>query len=153
MISKVTRLRRNEAIALLRSFAVRKITNDQFEERLEGLMEPGPVRKWEDKSIWAIRTSIWYIYDDLHEHKLEGKSALTREQKRWIARIILFLKSDREYEWRSYCFIPFLDLLLFFCTLGLWSLLRLKKPKEEIDWDIWPFRTKAQLDEERLRRI
>jgi hypothetical protein len=39
------------------------------------------------------------LYSDLHEHRLVGRYRLSREVRREVARAILFLKSDLDYEW------------------------------------------------------
>lgn len=152
MLSQVERARRDRTIALLRAFAAGKLTNDQFEDSFYSLLDPRPVRKWEDKTLWAVREVVWFVYDDLHEHKLEGKYALTKESKRRFARTILFLKSDHTYEWKAYTFISLSNLLLNIATLGLWSFFK-RRQKDEIDWDIWPFRRVEDFERERLRRV
>lgn len=52
-----------------------------------------------DRSVTEIRDQLWTIYDDLHEHRLEGKWAISEQQRRVIARAVMFLKSDVEYSW------------------------------------------------------
>ena len=41
----------------------------------------------------------WGLYDDTRQHKLVGQDKLSDENLKTIARCILFLHSDFEYEW------------------------------------------------------
>jgi len=52
-----------------------------------------------DICVIEIRDNIWLTYDDLRQHKMEGKWALTNEQMDTIKRCIVMLKSDVEYKW------------------------------------------------------
>ncbi len=143
MSSPVVRSQRNQAIVLLRGLAAGKISNDQFEDRWAQLRQLKQPDKPEDIALEAVRTWVWGLYSDLYEHRLAGKYALSCEGKQALARVILFLRSDRVYEWqtvRMYSpLYPFMRLFRFLFR---------RKPREEITWQIWPFRTQAQLDEE-----
>ncbi len=149
MISHTERLRRDRAIALLRAFAAGKLTNFEFEDRYDENLDPRPVREWEDRALWALKTVAWYCYDDLSTHRLTGKHALTKEGKRSFARWILFLQTDRAYEWKQYDFISFHDRVLDWLTFGWWNRRQAAK-FEAVDWDIWPFRREEDLEDAKL---
>ncbi|MES2695854.1 MAG: hypothetical protein V4773_20435 [Verrucomicrobiota bacterium] len=139
MISPAERLRRDRAIAILRAFLAGKLTNREFENRYDKNLESGPVREWEDRTLWALKSVVWSWYDDLSIHRLDGKRKPTPEQKQFIARSILFLRSSRTYEWKRYTFFPF-GTFVEWITLS-WRIRRLAaRPRERIDWEIWPFR-------------
>ena len=73
----------------IRHLACGQITNDEFLRR-------GMTTK--DKAIGEIAIwGVWPFYDDLFTHKLEGRWALSNEGKAFMARIILFLRSDQPY--------------------------------------------------------
>ena len=55
--------------------------------------------KFDDPIIRPMLELSWCLYSDLKEHKLTGNYKLTDEALRDIARYILFLHSDFEYEW------------------------------------------------------
>lgn len=146
MIPQSERLRRDAAIPLIRAFVAKKLTNDEFEQRYDAILDERPVRKWDDRVLWAVKTAVWFLYDDLTTHRLEGAHALSKEQKGSVARCILFLQSDLPYEWTTYSFISLRSLLLNILTLGLWGRLG-PKWGEDIDWEIWPFRRAADFEE------
>lgn len=150
MISQTERFRRDRAIALLRAFAVGKLTNDEFEDRYDAILDTRPVRAWEDRALWALKTIVWYCYDDLSTHRLDGKYALTKEGKKNVARWILFLQTNLPYEWKRHDFISFHDGVFNLVTFGWWS--RREAAKfEKIDWEIWPFRRPADFEHARIR--
>lgn len=126
---------RNELYLALRRLVVGRITNDEFEARLSNR-----VLRSADPGVQAILWAAWLLYDDLREHRMTGPYALTPSGRRHVARWLVFLKSDVEYEWVE---VPFwLKVLLFVpnvATLGLigsalqWWLDR------QGDTDVWPF--------------
>ncbi|MHC4153518.1 MAG: DUF1707 domain-containing protein [Planctomycetota bacterium] len=87
----VDREARDKTAELLRHFAAGRITNDEFEDGLPS--------KSKDPAIGGICWAAWFLYDDLKEHKLIRRHAVTKDGKRHIARWVVFLKSDLEYEW------------------------------------------------------
>jgi hypothetical protein len=152
MISETERLRRDRAIALLRAFAVGKLTNDEFEARYDANLAPRPIRKWEDRALWALKTVVWHCYDDLSTHRLEGAHALTPEGKKCFARWILFLQTNRHYEWQRHDFIfgGIRDWFFDRVTFGWWTKWR-RGMGEEVDWEIWPFRRPEDFASARIR--
>jgi hypothetical protein len=94
----------------------------------------------------------WSLYSDTKEHKLIGGHKLTEEQLRDIARYILFLHSDLEYEW-DYIDITdpiikfsFKDLLLAVLTLGQNVRKEIRRREQQImqmegkgDVEVFPF--------------
>ena len=92
----------------LRQLSTGQISNDEFEERVMEDVSYGWIPEQyyrakesenDDPAIRPILEYSWCLYDDSFNHKLKGKHQLTSEQCKEIARLILFLHSDREYEW------------------------------------------------------
>lgn len=135
-----------DALALdLRRLACGRITNDEF----EGTFAPS-----EDRAIASIHEGAWLLYGDMTEHHLTGRDALTPDAKRWVARCILFLRSDVEYAWpeplisATYLFRRLGNLL----TLGLCRRWIYPAPVvPEGHSEAWPFFTRIQLRREIAR--
>ena len=136
----VDRVARDKFAELLRHFGAGNLTNDEYEDAAEKILESAN-RK--DGSLWAIYSSAWFLYDDLRTHRLREKWALTDEGRRAVARWILFLHSDLEYEWPIRSFISLSGCLLRICTLGLAGFvlgpLNERRMRRLGSWELWPF--------------
>lgn len=106
----------------------------------------------EDPIIKPMLELCWGLYDDTRNHKLVKSDALTKNALKIIARCILFLHSDKEYEWPYFNTnnplfqFSIKDLILSVITLGIYY--RNKKKEHSIsyyewqklgDFDVWPF--------------
>ncbi len=133
VIDRAARTRLGE---MLRHRAAGVVTNDQFEDR----------SPWEsgDPAIREIRDAAWQLYSDLREHRLEGADRLTPGGKAAVARCVLFLQTDLEYEYPVMPRVKLLGLFLAnLCTLGLVGyVLRRRSPVEEF----WPFFRRDDLE-------
>jgi len=137
----IDRQNRDNLSHRLRLLATGQITNDEFEDSIH--------IKSEDPAIWRIfRNGAWPLYDDLHEHKLTGKYRLPNEEKKNIARTILFLKSDREYEWKEPAWFIKAALILFgLPTFGFVPRLFYRKFfSGQGDSEVWPYIRKSDLE-------
>jgi hypothetical protein len=165
-------LQRRKKLALhLRHLSVGLTTNDDFEEGVmddvsDGWLPEQYYRSKKGKSgnddpiIKPMLELCWGLYDDTKQHRLIGTYELKKEALKIIARCILFLHSDKEYEW------PYLDtndpllkfslqdLILTILTLG--HHYRNKREKKIIsyyewqklgDYDVWPFFRKTDYEE------
>jgi hypothetical protein len=116
----------------LRHLVSAQITNDEFEDRL-------PVSS-EDRAVEEISQEAWYLYSDLWEHRLTGAERLPDEVRRHIARWILFLHSDLEFEWPQWSFgrrfVSSAARLLTFGVLGQEGRRRYERAG---DITLWPF--------------
>jgi hypothetical protein len=84
---------RGRVSELLRHLVSGQITNDGFEAALpEGSA---------DRAVREVSSEAWYLCGDLREHRLVGKERLAPEARIHVARTILFLQSDLEYECRN----------------------------------------------------
>lgn len=165
----IYRQRRDRIAELLRHFVVGRMTNVEFEERLDRVLDlPGPAWRWEDGVLWAIRGMAWYLYDDLQTHYLRGARALDKESRREVARWIMFLRSNREYEWPAVSLVNPGGCILSTLTLGSrmlgwtrrraiehfpltlgWTRRRaLERFRASGDFDVWPFLRHSDFAEE-----
>ena len=117
----------------LRHLAAGLITNDEYEDRL-----PVPSA---DLAVWEIHLNgAWYLYDDLHRHKLVGRYKIAPETKTEIARWILFLRTDLEYEWPRLRGLSWLALFLAnLITAGLVGIVVRRRMRRAGDPAVWPF--------------
>src|SRR5262245_3744351 len=102
---------RRRLAELARWLAVGRISNEEFEER----RRDGAEAALHDIYLYGL----WPLYDDFVEHRLVGRWALTREVRRRVARLVLFLRSGQPYRYPRATGITHLPaLLLSFVTLG-----------------------------------
>lgn len=123
----IDRARRTRLADLLRDFQLGRLSNDECEdEALE------VIRGSEDRCLVPIWEMSWQLYDDLHEHCLDGGYALDRQSRRQVQRWIVFLRSDTAYEWPRCSFIG---------VPGFnWRMRRrLKRFARAGDFDVWLF--------------
>jgi hypothetical protein len=142
MIDKETRLKAHNA---LKRFLVCEIDSNDYEcEYPSHAKLFGPANP--DRAIKAIFGISWSWFDDLTPHKLEREHALPSETQQLADRCLLFLESDREYEWREDNFIKVDFTRTVLTTLGL---NRSSPPVEQTfanllaqpegDASVWPF--------------
>ena len=128
----IDRQARNEAIKQARRFLSREITNDEFADRY-----PSSHDSAINEIFWL---GFWNLYDDLKEHKLDGKNTLPEKTKADVERWLLFLETDNEYSWPStnkimkFVWIPIDIITLFFSKY-----LRNKHYRNSGDIEVWPF--------------
>jgi hypothetical protein len=141
-IDKETRLKAHSA---LKRFLACEIDSNDYEceypshARLFGPANP-------DRAIRAIFGISWTWFDDLTPHKLEREHALPPETQELADRCLLFLESDREYEWREDNFIKVDSTRSIRTTLGLnRTRLSVEQTFESLlaqpegDTTVWPF--------------
>jgi hypothetical protein len=138
MVDRESRTKLGE---LIRHLAAGQITNDEFEDRLLPLGSADP-------AVWEVFSSgAWCLYSDLWEYRLTGKYRLPKEARREVARWILFLKTNLEYEWpRLGRFRSLLLLLGNLFSVGLIGVAYRKYFRRFGDWDVWPFLRRSDYD-------
>ncbi len=82
--------RKRASAAIQRFFLRLETTNRQYEKEF-------PDSK--DAAIRAIFWMLWGLYDDLREHKMNGKHELNTDVRMLVKRCVAFLDSDLAYEW------------------------------------------------------
>jgi hypothetical protein len=85
----VDRIKRSKAAVVLQRFIDGEISQFDFEEQFPSSRS--------DCAMEAISNMVWFFYDDLREHRLEGEHALTPDTRAMFERCILFLRSELEY--------------------------------------------------------
>jgi hypothetical protein len=137
----VDRKARNGYAELLRHFAAGRVLNWHYEDASDAFTDS------DDPAIFRVFGAMWPAYCDIRKHYMTGEHCLDKSGRAIVARYILFLHSDREYEWP----VPgrwrlFLNLL----TLGIWGLLN-PLPQSGGDEAVWPFFRRSDLEEEAAR--
>jgi len=87
----IDRHSRAKAIAAIRDFLDCRTTNDDFEWEYPG--------KSDDRAILAIENVMWLFYSDHKVSKFVGP--LLPNAQSLVERILLFLPSDLEYEYKE----------------------------------------------------
>lgn len=95
----VDRNARDRAAQLLRDFVSGKLSNDAF-------ADGAPATS--DRAIAAIWDTAWVLYSDMKAHHLTGTHRLSPDTRRICVRWLLFLHSDRPYEWPD-IYLPGID--------------------------------------------
>ena len=134
LLAMVDKAKRLVVASLIEEFVSCHLTNFQFTERYPHS---------EDCSLGAIHSMLWFTYDDLREHRLEGKHALTGEARDVLERCVLFLRSDLEYVGPR----GFVSLTAPFNRA--WKRITGKTEREEVLSPVWPFESTEQLDQAR----
>jgi hypothetical protein len=139
MIDRAARSHLSERI---RQFVAGQITNDQFSD---GIPHRSP-----DRAVEAVRDGAWGLYDDTREYRLVGKFRLNLEARQAVARWILFLLTDLEYEWPRVGPIAMIGLLLAgVLTVGLVRIPFRLWFERHGDFAAWPFIRVEDLEEAR----
>lgn len=134
----IDRQARDKLAELLRHLVSGQISNDQFEASI-------PIST-NDDGCKAILEQAWHLYSDLHEHKLTGHHAVTRKDKRQIARFIVFLHSDYEYKWPSHPCTGLSRLLATIISLGKIPEYSDRKWQASGDFEVWPFMKRQEYE-------
>lgn len=166
--------RRKKLALHLRQLATGQISNDEFEERITEDVTYGWLpeqyyrakeSKTDDPVIRPIWEFSWCLYNDTYNHKLTGNHKLSEDQTKEIARFILFLQSNLEYDWtyidltNPVIRFSFTDILKSVITLGQhYRDLNLKREEEfELmkktgDFELWPFKTRNEYEQQLKRQ-
>jgi hypothetical protein len=129
----IDRHSRDKMVLLLRQLATGRITNDEFEDRQ-------PLSSQDPAMAEVFYRGASGFYSDLDEYRLAGRHRMSRSERREMARFILFLKSDLEYEWP--CRTLWQELLWMaagILTLGLAGRLYRHWMSAHGEVRVWPF--------------
>jgi hypothetical protein len=133
----IDRRARDRLAEQLRHLAGGRITNDEFEDSLPGS---------HDRAVREVERAAWMLYSDLREHRLTGSDALPREVRRAIARSIVFLHSDLEYEWPPHPCVGFRRVVGTVLSFGLIPKYFDRRYKASGEFEAWPFIRSADLE-------
>ena len=136
----IHRQSRNELALILRQYVAGLKTNDDLDN---------VVVDCRDRGAMAVKQEAWFLYDDNYQHRAIGQHSIGRSDRREIARMILFLHSNKEYLWPDYRSVPIFDFTLNLFTLGLWGKkahFKYKQFLEAGDFKAWPFISDIELE-------
>lgn len=130
---------RKRLAELARHLATGRSTNFEFDDA---------VPRSSERAIHKIYfNGLWPLYDDLVLHRLTGRWALTPEGRLWVARIILFLRSDQPYRYYTPGRLAaVLSVPLALVTLGLSTKLWQRYKWRDADISVWPFYSYADYE-------
>jgi hypothetical protein len=170
----VDKERRKTLAYHMRQLSVGRISNDGFEGAILDDVTHGwlpehyhrsTFAKTDDLVIVPILEQCWCLYSDLRHHKLEGPDQLSTESLKVIARCILFLHTELEYEWAKFdgknpiFSYSLLDFLISLLTLGQnfrnkrkAKLIEYEAFKNAGDFDYWPFFRRVDYENQLTRQ-
>lgn len=128
MVDKDKRLQAADLINKLMSC---EITNYEYDDRFP--------RSKDDPALHAIYTMLWFTYNDVREHRMDGKHSLSPQAREVFEQSALFLETDIEYTGQK----SFVDVTAPFKRL--WNLISMKKEPSAVP-DCWPFDSLEQLE-------
>jgi hypothetical protein len=139
----IDRNARDAYAELLRHFASGRMTNREYEDETDRIVLPGNTGDLALREIWLW---TWQLYDDVRTHELTGRWALAADDRKCLARAVIFLYTDVEYEWpKTKLFAGCLMNLLTFGLWGMW-ISHSRKTEFERKRQVWPFADVSSLD-------
>lgn len=160
--------RRKKLAFHLRQLSNGQISNDAFEEAVMDKVSYGWLPEQyhhakqaenDDPVIRPMLEMAWGLYDDTRNHKLERNDALSEYAQKEIARYVLFLHSNQEYDWEyieptaPLTRLSITNILKCILTIGqYYKILNLDwvKKRESIkrsgDFEVWPFKTRKDFE-------
>ncbi len=136
----IDKAKRELARDLIIRFAAGEISNDQFEGSY-------PVNR-DDPALGSVAKACWFTYDDMNEHKLTGKHALSPTGRKVFERYALFLSTNFEYGWGK--LVPERPFLIEMLTLDVAGRRHMERVRSHGDPSVWPFLRRADIDAVRL---
>ena len=141
---------RDQLAEAIHAFAAGYLTTDEFDDRLLKTAHPllSVPGDFTDGVIGPVSERAWCLYSDTRTYRLVGKDRIGPATRRDVLRWVLFLHSDREYEWPLFRTInPAIDsmsgCLLSLATFGFLPHRRKLRAYEQWrqsgDEDVWPF--------------
>ena len=127
----VAREERDRLAILLRRLADGRITNDDYDSEF-------PIAS-DDRAVEIIAYNGWGLYSDFPTYRLRGKHALSPAAREHVARSILVLHSDLEYEWPREPRHNLISLIVVLLTVGWVDLRPWQEWKRQGDFPVWPF--------------
>ena len=141
----IDRPARKQAAETIRHFVTGQITNQEFIRRY-------PESKG-DPAIWALDDTVWCLYDDIRTHKMTGEWALPGEFKTEVARWLMFLYSNQEYQWPKIGQPGFRDAPSWFYRLFKFARQRFDRFRAAGDYSVWPFLQRKDFEDARRKPV
>lgn len=89
----VNREARDQLALALRQLASGLMTNDEFDDEAFDTVH----HRQDDPALAELATYGWLHYSDMRTYRLRGRAELSLEERKGIARAVLYLKTDQEY--------------------------------------------------------
>jgi hypothetical protein len=88
------------------------------------------------------------LYDDRRRYRLTGTDRAGKDAREVVARLVVFLHTNREYEWPSSSGLgPALWLVAATLSLGYARRVQQRRFESHGDIDVWPFLRRGDLDD------
>jgi len=130
---------RKKLALLARRLAAGRISNRDFERALPTSREAA----LHDIYVYGL----WPLYDDITEHKLLQRCALTREGKTFVARVVLFLRSETPYRYPRLSGMGAIPILvLSILSFGWFGRMWRRHRWAGGDESVWPFFSRAEFE-------
>jgi len=100
---------RRQYAELVRQFTSGRMTNDEYEAGYDAITADK-----NDPAVSEAYYQLWLLYDDIKTHRMTGIHRLDRDGRRAVARMVLFLQSDKEYHWPENAWLGAGRMLLLF---------------------------------------
>ncbi len=135
---------RDKFAELFRHLVAGQITNHEFESRI-------PLSS-EDRAIREIWISAWSLYSTYEEYTLTGKYRVPDEDRQEVAKWVLFLKTDQEYQWPRGSLLKEIVMdLRWLVSLGCVGYSFKDLLDTAGDLDVWPFFCQKDLEAARRK--
>lgn len=135
---------REKATKLIAAFVAGDATNDDIEN--------GWPEQSRDRALDAIYYRLWSYCSDIRSHKISPRLLSSVRDIEVLSRMVEFLRSDLEYEWRDLGFHNRLNPVLFALRMGILSDER-KKRTGLGEYAVWPFFRSSDYMESANKRI
>lgn len=132
VVIQADRVARDKFAELLRHYAAGLISNDVLEAGMPAADDPAL------HEIFA--NGVWFLYDDLREYKKVGRDRLEADHRAFVARTLLFLKTDLPYRWpptTGFRFLP--HRIMAIATFGWLGRVWLRRHWRTGEASAWPF--------------
>ena len=124
---------------MLRRFAAGRITSDELDDAFaDGRSADSAVAALHDFAVGGL-------YGSFDSHRCRADHALSRSSRRLVARMVLFLRTDLDFEWPDHGYAGFRGGLWRFVTLGLLQERYDRDWQRSRDADVWPFARRPDL--------
>ena len=127
---------------LLRQYFRQRITNDELVAKF--------IKDGGDKALQPIQDIVWLFYSDCYTHYMFDATRERPEVRNLFERCVLFLENDYQYEWPPLK-ISLLDSLRNLIGRQRGMFLSLKELTQHKDFNVWPFKTRQDLEMARLK--
>ena len=117
-LGMVDREARREYAELARHFISGRMSLDEYDDRFANIQHCD-----KDRALWEVWNFLASLCEDAYPQKMTQQWRLDSDHRRQAAQAILFLQSNREYQWSRKLWDGSVFLVTAFCVLLLFALL------------------------------